>query len=1089
MKLYCCREKYNKQAFMYDHICDLLSKGERCVVIVPDQFTMEAEQEAMDYLDVDILMDLEITSLTKMAQRIKNEVGGFLNSIEIIGRKMLLAKIMMKHKQALQHFKGYEDEPDFIETLLKFIGDIKESCVSPDELDSIVETLEEHDESKFLTSRLAELAFLYKAYEDSIEDKHLDSNDMRTVLAEKIADSKWIKKQHFWMYGFDSFSKRDMQIVRALEENGRSLNVSVTYSEEEGFESLFMPTRRMINLIEKTCKSAEIIQIEDEKYLRFSEKEKHNKAQHDLAVIEESAFRLPVGEYEKLTGEGVHLIRGSNIYDELNQIARCIIDLLAFDDGDKGRATDGLRLRDISIITGESDETADIIKRVFEEYGISVFIDDKRSVMHTAGASYLKSLLEYTCDGFKIDDALKMAKTGLAGVSDDITEDLQLYCKAYGISSTDFKKPLWRGQEDFEEEKFKEIEEARKTIVGRILEEDTGLNDSLKSAKTGAEKAKVLRNFLKEDAEIEEKLENLRDDMEEHGYIEEASELSQVWGIISELLDQAENIMVDEKISKSIFAKTLIMGLNSKQIGVIPATADGLVVGNLQRSRRAVPKVTFLIGANDGKLPSVGLSEGLLGMDDIDRLKEYNFDIIQPPMESIEEQNLALYRAASTNTKELFISCRDVDIDGEELETSAFYNTVLKLHYSSDNSEDVVEQDLLLKPFDGGADSIDREIVGANVATENSLIKKMVAAEGKTSELPPEWKAVWKWYEEQSYDTDLLRRGVDYSNVFDNLTPSQINSFYMNEDGTCKINPSRIQKYSKCPFQFFMDYGLRLKEAEEFEMRVLEYGNLLHGCLETVLGEITAKKEDETLESSLLTTITQDGVDAKVEAYFTSVEESFCRGFFKSDEENAYLFKRIENAAKELAWHIVRGLQRDAFDNPENPLTDINYEKVVEKDLQIKGLGTFRIQVRLDRLDRFADDSLRILDYKSGKKYKKEDYIFTGELIQLEMYMFALSEDFKGVEAFFMNMTPKEGKEADDEKRYELTGYNKDTLKESLQEQLKKTIREKSENIVKGNIEVSPLHVNNPRESACTYCKYRGICTYDLDIKGTKPRK
>lgn len=1081
---------------MYDGIRESLSKGGRCLVIVPDQFTVEAEREAMDYLGVDILMDLEITSLSKMADRIKNEVGGFLDRIEIIGRKMLLTKLMLKNKDKLEHFKGYEDEPDFIDSLLNLIGDIKESCVSPEEMQEIVKDLEDKKESKFLISRLSELTFLYEAYEDSLENKQLDSNDMRTVLAEKIPESTWLAKQEFWLYGFDSFSKRDMQIVKALEKAGKSLNIIVTYSGEEKFESLFAPSKRMIDLIEATCESVDKIQIEDPEYLRFPPAGERSEAEEDLARIEESAFSLPIGSYKPLKGQAVKLIHGSDIYDELHKVARTIMDLIAYDDEDEDSCK-GLRLRDISIISGEAEEIAPIIKRVFESYGLAVFIDDKRSLMHTAGALYLKRLLEYVSEGFKVEDALKMAKTGMTDVSEDMTEALQVYCRAYGISPAQFKQAFYRGREDFDDRDFAALEEARQALVGPIIREKTGLNARLKAAQTGAEMAGVLRNFLKEIG-LEDKLDQLQEEMEAAKYIEEASELSQMWDIITELLDQMDHIMQDEKLSKPVFAKMLIMGLNSKQIGVIPSTVDGLVIGSLRRSRRAVPAVTFIIGANDGKLPKLDVSEGLLGLDDIEKLKKHKHDILGSPMDSVEEQNLALYRAASVNKQGLYISYRDIDIDGKELEKSSFYNTVLKLHFPPGQKGDPLEEDVLFEPFDSQHAGIDRRITGANVATENVLVRRMAEEKANASKLAEDWKRVRDWYDKSDIcRLEDLTKGVFYSNEMHPLTPDQVDSFYKNREGQYKISVSRVQQFSECPFKFFVRYGLKAAETKKFEMRALEFGSLMHECLDSVLGRLAERHDDQPLASTRLAYIDRAGVDEEVEKYFQLVGESFCRGLFTSDAEKAYLLRRIQDAAKDLSWFVVKELQEEVNSEEfsgdrklKNVSTELkmSYSRCLDKNIKICLTGI------IDRLDEFDDGSYRIIDYKSGEKKVSINQIKNGDLIQLEVYLLVQAKKSNSnpaeSEAYFMKMVGGVGAGKEDSSRYfaRKGGYAKGEFDSFLQEETKQTLDEKIRSIISGCIDVAPLRGDLPRNSACQYCEYKGICTYDTDIKGSLKR-
>lgn len=1072
---------------MYDQIQATLSQGGgSCVLIVPEQFTLEAEREAFEMMGHDVLMDLEVISFRNLAGKIENEVGGFPKRIEIVGRKMLLTKIMMNYRDQLLQFKGYESKPDFIDSLLNFIGDVKDNCVSPDQIDQAVEDLKTKDNKVLLSQRLAELNLLYRKYEEAIQGKNLDNSDLRSHVASKMAQSKWTKERNFWIYGFDSFSKRDMELINAIEDNARSLKVYMTYTDQAEFERVFASSKKAIDLLKTVksgvCNMLEIGSEADEDFRPDRHLEKLPKA---MATIEAQAFKLPLGDFDPIDDGHLKLMHAKDPEEEVHKVALEVLKLISFDDMSDEQATkEGkLRCRDISLIAGDIAEIAPIAKRVFDQYDIDLFVDEKRSIMHTQAATYLKNLLEYLSDGFKIENALKMAKTGMAGLDNQESEALQVYCKSYGISPKQMKETFYRGAEEIGEDKLAQLEEIRQKLVGSIFDEEDGLNSKIIEAKTGAAMARALRDFLVEDIKLNEKLKQVQERQEEEGFLEEASETPQTWEIIDQLLEETENIMANENLTKAEFSKMLIMGLMSKQIGLLPPSLDGLMIGSLQRSKRTMPAVTFIIGANQGLIPLTNISEGLIDMDDLSSLEKVGHRIVDSPIESISQQQLALYRAASRNKQGLYVSYRDLDKSGNKLEKSMFYENLEKMLGDGYKEE--------YDPREGDQGGISPLISGSNKATEKEVIRRLAACNGRAEDLPDAWKDVLVCFgEEAGKGQDYFHRGLDYSNDFGKLDLSTAKAIY-GVGSDLRLSASRLQTFAKCPFQYFVKYGVRAEDRKEFKMKSFEFGSLLHDCLDHVVENITKLEPGKDgIENSLLMNIKDEDIDSQVDDFFKERKDDFCRGLFSSSLEMEFLLMRIAKEAKKLAKFIVEELVSDA--GQDEKLSKVETEKTIRFDIKLESGASAKMEARIDRLDFLGDKGLRIIDYKSSRQDPKKEKVQTGELLQLAVYLIAAKHaypDRDEMEAYFLNMTPAKpdykGKKPD--KPYKQEGHGRESSAE-IEDIGRATIERLMLGIESGNIEVSPLH-GDTQNSPCRYCEYRGICNYDRDIKASESRR
>ena len=111
LKIYYGRENLDKEKFIFSNVSG------KTFVMVPDQYTLEAERQAFRHLAIKSLMDVEIVSATSLGQNILSEQGGSKRQfIDKYGRHMLLYKASREERENLQIFRGMETKDSFILT-------------------------------------------------------------------------------------------------------------------------------------------------------------------------------------------------------------------------------------------------------------------------------------------------------------------------------------------------------------------------------------------------------------------------------------------------------------------------------------------------------------------------------------------------------------------------------------------------------------------------------------------------------------------------------------------------------------------------------------------------------------------------------------------------------------------------------------------------------------------------------------------------------------------------------------------------------------------------------------------------------------
>ena len=173
------------------------------------------------------------------------------------------------------------------------------------------------------------------------------------------------------------------------------------------------------------------------------------------------------------------------------------------------------------------------------------------------------------------------------------------------------------------------------------------------------------------------------------------------------------------------------------------------------------------------------------------------------------------------------------------------------------------------------------------------------------------------------------------------------------------LSPSAINKYMRCPLQFYYRYIAGIKEPDEpddeQELDNRIFGNIFHQAADTLYHQLPQHVTREALEQLLKSKIAiEKAVD---EAFHQELPHAVIGGLHLINREVIirYLRQLIE-IDKTLAPFDILGLEYDVF----RPLTISNGLSA--------GSQQFRLGGRIDRLDQMSDGRIRVIDYKTGSK-------------------------------------------------------------------------------------------------------------------------
>jgi ATP-dependent helicase/nuclease subunit B len=1084
------RERLNKDKYLFERI-----QGET-LLVVPDQYTLQAERDAFFYLGKKGFMDLEVVGISRLGSIVLAEVGGGRRTlINKQGRHMLLTKIMTEENQNMQVYKNYRDNNAFIEMTNNFISEMKQFNVGPDALGEAINRL---PDTGFMKRKLSDVLRLYTRYESLIEGKFTDTEDYISLFIEKICLSPTVAQSTIWIYGFDYFTPKNLEVIGQLRKAAKDVHIVLTWDQGKTDESLFHIAGTMIQKLSPD----NISQIGDE-YVAPK-----NPA---IASLEAQLFAMPPESSE--LSDGITLVASANIYGEAETAAGYILHLIR----DKG-----LLLRDVLVICNDLETRGSIYKRVFAEYGLDLFMDNKRDIMHSPIVNYILALLDILGKSYRTEDIFRLLKTGLGPVSDDEILDLQNYALKYKIRGSSWKKDFVKGvtdrslgaTEETRQAEINRLNQIRKVVISPVLT----FGDTFKAAATVSERVRVLYDFLSGPCGLPGKIEELMAEQKLDLQLELAQETAQIWNIAMDNLDQLVEILGDEKLSMETFGKLLTAGFEAVEVGVLPPALDGLMMGTMQRTRSGIVKAMLVMGANEGILPAEPETDSILSEDEKLLLQEKGIELCKVDQIRGMEEKVAIYRNLSKATDYLWIGYAASDDKGASTRPSAIFEKIREIFPNIPVQNDVLNRG---EPL---------ELIQAKDATLRHLTANLREAKagGEFSDI---WKQTLAWYAQNSTEQlALIYKGLSANTKLDKITKQQVDDLYKKDaDAGLTLSPSRLERFARCPFAYFVRHGLRPAEENLYEVGPMEMGDLYHRCLmavSTALTQANPNSESITDPKSRWMTVTKDETDRMVTEFIDQEIAGFGEGILASSKEQEYRTRRIATICKESVWMMITHVRK-------GNIVSMNFEEEFGREKTIApieinvGGETVFIEGKIDRMDLLPGEKVKIIDYKSGSDAFSEVEAISGWKLQLMIYLrAAMEEKREPAGAFYFHISEPsidagsisedrnsqafkdkledeirkifmmdgamisdpdivEAIAGDDTRIVPIkSGKNLYTQSEfaAFQNQVNAKIDKMCQELVEGNISISPLKIKD--NTACKYCDYNGICMFDNRLEG-----
>lgn len=945
------RQGSGKSRKIYEEIAKDIRKNCEVYLLVPEQYSFQAEKELIDCLGGSGLIGVHVLSFSRLAYHLLSK-GGTLQA-QVLSKKaalVILKKILLDISPSLQIFARSWAHEGFCEMVYQCILEMKKNKMSPSQLPHLAK-------NDLLQRKMSEIAYIYQAYEEYIQEGYFDAEDMIKQAADEVETHRTFQSAHVYVDGFHTLDRQRIHLLQTIMTQVSVMTVAVAYEEEKD-RDVFALTKKLLDDLLDGAQRRNI----PTKIIHLSGKKSSADA---MCHLEENVFKYRFAAWQATESDDIpQVIRTRSLRSEVDLAARKILGYVQ---------NEQLRYRDIALFTNDLDSYRPIVREIFSDYDIPFFIDEKYDIEQNALIQMLFGmLLMFEKDAFAYADVFSYLKSGYTELNDESVCRLENYVLQYGIKGRAYFEVFWKtGPHD--EQNLSEINADRAVFAAEVSK----WHGQIRQAKTYDVFAEVFLKLLQEPIVVEITKKN-KEFCDRKGLYVQSSIEEQIIGIVEESLQFIAYFLKDQKAQTEDFYQILKQSILSQQAGILPVAADCVILGDFARSRTSRVVAAIVLGANEGLMPKTLASEGLFTQREKRELTLLGLDILGEAENHAVKERFYMYTILSKPLRFLTITAPLANEAGEALEMSFVAESVARIFNTpvKDDIDDAVY--LTNKP---GTYKMMVESISAHIQNKTQPEDKI--------------RDLFFWYgtdEEYARKIQRLRVAIKNENKTEDVTPEEIRQAI---DDPFTVSVSTMQMYAACPFEYFVQYILKPKKREIWEISALDVGTFMHYIGQMFTEHILTGGVD-------IHALQQSEVDRIVQDIIGKEERLFKNDVFASDYLNAAMLLRLKRVAQKALGKMVNHLSNGKFDvigsevafGQHQGLPGIYLGNIEGYDVSVEG--------KIDRLDMYEQDGkiyYKVIDYKTGSKEIDYQQMYYGLDLQLNFYMQACLDANKNARA------------------------------------------------------------------------------------------
>ncbi len=983
--------------------------GRKAIVIVPDQFEFETEKALYRAFaaenKTELFSSVSVRTFEKLADELIAKYAGEKKPADDITKNILMYRAVSEIRDELSTFAKVALKPGFAAKMSGTVTLFKTAGISAGSFTKTVDAISEdfRDSCPALFAKLCDISRIYSAYDALLTSAYSDRLDCTLTAAHLAAEYGCFKGEDIYIDGFSDFSKSQMEFLFSMIDLAERMTFSFTTENTTGCRDIFTTVNSTIALLKDHSLNADkpVIGADD----IIAENEHFDSAA--ILTLSESIFG---GECSCNDTDEIRLIRADDVYAEADFIAAEIRRLTT---------EKGLRYNEIAVLTPSPADYRTPVESAFDKYGIPLFCDIPESILHMPMVNLVLSLLNLL-KSFTTENVLSYLKTGFLQKSSgkpltmrDIN-DLEEYIYTWDLKAENLKEPF-----PATNDKLPRAEAIRADIIPPVLE----LREKLKGC-TGEEITRAVCDFLFDTVGIQRAVaahcktsgSELLSDSDK----ELISSYQTLWNSMLEIFEGMYKGLDGFKISVSDYCDLFRDICASSTLAAPPQTQDCVLVGDIARTRLDNIKAVFIAGACYGQFPAESVNSGLFSEYETELLGESVVKLGMNRRERWCYNRYLAYRAMSIPSERLYISYPVLDISCTKMSPSDIFSQI---------------QEIFGKEKIENASALGEEFYCRSL---NATRQRYAAVSGTDSEKRSTLRKALE-----------LSGSADFTKELDKLYSSRAAAFRHRLDPETaealfrsrKFSATKLERLNLCRFEYFCTNGLRIRERAKKNLSSMEIGNAVHYVLQKTLEEYCSKME-------VFITLTRPQMAEKARFYLDMYKKEALGGDYAKSLRFSYLYKNLTTGAVDILillqaefaardyrpkfFELQLGIADTAVSPagetaaldisslPEMTLTDnaeVTSSEAHEEELSERtnvagsarremNTGALRINVRddidvditgiIDRADIFTDkfgnEYIRVVDYKTGSREFSMVNLYYGINTQMLMYLIAVCD-------------------------------------------------------------------------------------------------
>ncbi len=938
-------------------------------LIVPEQSAGAYErrmiEEGLRVNDQPGFFNVDIIGFRRLGYRIFEELHLPADRVlEEYEKSILIRAAAGRVKKELGLYGNSLDKVGFTQELKSLFSEFMQFGIEREDLERAASSLEQAGGSDERVQKWKDILRIYEAFRSMSarsEDGSL-AEERDRMLGKLLAGNTPLKLTDGAVFVFDDFrgfTPDQFRILQGLAQRAERMIFTLTIEPGlldpsdpvppyDRFHQSYETWRRLT----QHCGELKI-----RPFLRSEETRAYRAP--EIGHIEEFGFSFPGKEY---AGEDTGAFEVWQCEDPEEELRVILEDISA-------GVRKGARFRDYAVIAGNAEELHSFSEREFRLYRTPVFMDIRRKGENNPFTDALMRLLLIAERDYDYESVFGFLKTGV--LQPEEPDDFLVLENAALLTGIRGRR-LW-GKEGFFSDPA--AERGRRVFMQTVGE---GLKRLSEAHTASAHAEAVLALLESEGLDFSGKTAALADEMWEQDRMADYLIYSSFYGKLRQLIEKTGRVLGGEEMDAPEFRDILLAGIRDMRLGVIPPTLDAVLLGDPSRTRPENVDTLYIMEMNEGILPSGRRLQPILNETDrrlLSKELESMGKYLAPDdeMRSAEEM-LSLYRMMARPAKRLVLLYSRQDRMGKEREKSNLISRFLRLFkdrkIEEKRAQGGVSRQADAPRFSGWLKGcLEHGGEGDHTRLVNYLRNPKTMQQVRESLLPA---------------LNYENKGAELSqDVMKNLPIS--------------LSVSQLERYAACPYFYFLQYILGLRERRVHAFDQLDVGNLIHRTMELCgreMHELFGNDWNGQTDSQLKQMADRNLEKALQEDGRAGSETA--DGKMENDRRELQLL--AEQSIVGLREHIRAGsLLPEYFEQAFTAAFSVKRPDGTPMEIRING--------KIDRTDMREEGNriyVRIMDYKTGNKEFVPQEIMTGTSVQLPVYSdivcHILEDEFPGKE-------------------------------------------------------------------------------------------